>query len=121
LLSSRPWGYLLKSAQSRAKEKALPFELTDAWACARWNGACEITGILFRKNEKRGPHPFSPSIDRKNPALGYTQSNTRFILWGCNAIKGVGNDFDMYEIAEAIMKSRLCRELDIAAVLSLPA
>jgi hypothetical protein len=87
----------------RAKEKNLSFDLSDEWACARWDGCCEITKIPFRLNVKRGPHPFSPSVDRKNPLEGYTQGNTRFILWGCNAVKGVGTDADMLEIACAIV------------------
>lgn len=103
LLSKKPWHYLLLSARSRAKEKGFEYDLTDEWASTRWNHHCEITGIKFRQNGKKGPHPFSPSIDRKDPTKGYTQDNTRFILWGCNAIKGVGTDADMFEIAKAIV------------------
>lgn len=106
LLTSRPWAYLMKSRQQEAKNKDLPFDLTHEWACRRWNGSCEITGIVFRVNGKRGPHPFSPSLDRIDPEKGYVQSNCRFILWGCNAIKGVGTDADMYEIAAAITNAR---------------
>lgn len=107
--ASRPWRYLFMSARSRAREKGIPFELTDEWASARWTGRCEITGVAFRVNSTRGPHPFSPSIDRKNPALGYTFDNARFILWGCNAIKGVGSEEDMITIARAIVVST-CRK-----------
>lgn len=103
LLSKRPWNYLLQSARFRAKEKGLEYNLTNEWAAARWNHCCEITGIRFRQNGKKGPHPFSPSVDRKDASKGYTQDNTRFILWGCNAIKGVGTDEDMFEIAKAIV------------------
>jgi endogenous inhibitor of DNA gyrase (YacG/DUF329 family) len=101
----KPWLYLLKSRRSHAKYKNLAFDLTDEWANSRWTGRCEITGIEFRKNETNGPHPFSPSLDRIDSCLGYTQSNCRFVLWGCNAIKGVGTDTDMLEIASAIVKS----------------
>ena len=104
LLSSRPWSYLLQSRRAEAKNKKLAFDLTQEWAAVRWTGCCEITGIAFRSNGKRGPHPFSPSLDRIEPSKGYTQNNCRFILWGCNAIKGVGTDEDMYEIARAIAR-----------------
>jgi hypothetical protein len=119
LLSSRPWGYLLISARNRAKEKGWPYELTDNWAKERWTGCCEITGLPFKVNGKKGPHPFSPSVDRKDSSLGYTQENTRFILWGCNAIKGVGSDADMYKIAEALVNTAAHSQHG-AAVLALP-
>ena len=109
LLSIRPWKYLVASRRRDAVQKNLPFDLTDEWAAARWTGKCEITGIAFGLNGKRGPFPFSPSVDRIDAAKGYTQDNCRFVLWGCNAIKGVGTDADMYEIAQAIVSSKICR------------
>lgn len=102
ILSKKPWNYLLRSARTRAAEKKVIYDLDEEWASKRWTGCCEITSIAFRANGVRGPHPFSPSVDRKNPLLGYTKENTRFVLWGCNAIKGVGTDADMYEIARAL-------------------
>ena len=103
LLRTRPWRYLLVSRRNDAKLKGITFELTDEWARRRWTGQCEITGIEFRINGKRGPFPFSPSLDRIDPQQGYTQNNCRFILWGCNALKGTGTDADMTEIAKAII------------------
>jgi hypothetical protein len=105
LTSIRPWKYLLQSRRYDARNKNLPFDLTNEWAAARWTGKCEITGIAFGLNGKRGPFPFSPSVDRIDPTKGYTQDNCRFVLWGCNAIKGVGTDADMYKIACAIAAS----------------
>jgi len=105
ILSKFPWKYLLTSRRSDAKNRGLAFDLTNEWAAARWTGKCEITGIAFRANGTRGPHPFSPSLDKIDPSKGYVQDNCRFILWGCNAIKGVGTDADMYEIAKAITAS----------------
>lgn len=104
-LASRPWSYLLQSARLRAKEKGWVFKLDDEWARARWTGNCEITGVAFREAERRGPAPFCPSIDRIDTTKGYTKENTRFILWGCNAIKGVGTDEDMLTIAQAIVNA----------------
>lgn len=100
--SKHPWKYLFNSRRRDAIAKKLPFDLDDDWARLRWNNKCEITGITFRQNGARGPHPFSPSLDRIIPTLGYIKTNCRFILWGCNALKGVGSDDDMYEIARAI-------------------
>jgi len=107
LLSSRPWKYLLISRRSEARLKNIAFDLTDEWAQQRWTGHCEITGLAFRVNGKRGPFPFSPSLDRIDPSQGYLQTNCRFILWGCNAMKGVGTDADMFTIAQAIATASL--------------
>ncbi len=104
LEASRPWRYLLISARNRARQKRLEFNLDDEWARLQWTGRCEITGIEFISNKDgRGPHPFSPSIDRKIANIGYTKENTRFIIFGCNAIKGSGTDEDMLIIARAIL------------------
>lgn len=123
LLSSRPWTYLLRSAQARAKENGWQFELTDTWAKARWTGHCEITGLTFQTSGKRGPHPFSPSVDRKDSSKVYTEDNSRFILWGCNAIKGVGDDIDMLTIAKAIAATEFTiapPHQEIVGILALP-
>jgi hypothetical protein len=118
-ISSKPWRYLLQSAHLRAKEKGMPFDLTNEWAAARWTGRCEITGLAFLKNAVRGPHPYSPTVDRIAPSKGYTQDNTRFIIWGCNAIKGVGTDADMHRIAKHIVITSL-NAVTAEALLSLP-
>lgn len=104
-ISSKPWRYLLQSARLRAKEKGWTFELDDRWAEKRWTGRCAITGLAFIKNKTCGPHPFSATIDRINSKKGYTKRNTRFVLWGCNALKGTGSDKDMRRIAKAIICS----------------
>lgn len=121
-LQIRPWRYVFQSRRLAARGEGLPFELTDEWAKARWTGCCEITGLAFLKNPNgRGPWPFSCTIDKIAPTLGYTQDNSRFILSGCNALKGVGSDEDMYKIASAITATRLRSGAQhAAALLSLP-
>jgi endogenous inhibitor of DNA gyrase (YacG/DUF329 family) len=103
----RPWRYVFQSRRAHAQLAGMEFTLTDEWCKSRWTGCCEITGMPFRKNPKgKGPHPFSCTLDRINPGIGYTQANSRFILWGCNALKGVGTDKDMFAIAQAITDAR---------------
>lgn len=103
---SKPWHYLLKGRMHDAKVRGIEFSLTEEWAAERWTGRCEVTGIVFQKNTKGGPHPFSPSVDRIDQRFGYLPWNSRFVLWGVNALRGVGNDDDMYRIAEAIFLQR---------------
>lgn len=106
LLSSRPWAYLFISRKNDARIKNIPFELTHEWAAARWTGKCELTGIEFKLSGRQGPHPFSPSIDKIDRKKGYTKNNSRFVLLGCNTLKGSGTDEDMYFIAEALTNGR---------------
>jgi endogenous inhibitor of DNA gyrase (YacG/DUF329 family) len=102
--SNTPWRTLLMGAKSRAKEKVLPFDLTEEWAADRWTGRCEITGIAFIVGAPRkSPRSFWPSIDRIEAELGYTQDNCRFILHAVNALKGDGTMDDMRKVVDAIV------------------
>ena len=121
-LEMRPWRYVFQSRRLAAKAEDLSFELTDEWAKSRWTGCCEITGLPFLKNPfGRGPWPFSCTIDKIEAKFGYTQANSRFILSGCNGLKGVGTDAQMYEIAAAITRAHFRSDAALVeAVLSLP-
>ena len=102
--AATPWKVLIEMAKVRGRKKGTPCDLTDAWAKARWTGKCEITGLPFEFGlTKRGP--FSPSIDQIKQGQGYTQDNSRFVLWAINSFKNVGTDEQMYEIAIAITKA----------------
>lgn len=102
-----PWRSLLSSSKERAAKKRISFSLTEEWAASRWTGKCELTGIEFRLGQRGpGPKPYSPSIDRINPTIGYDPDNCRFVLHTVNAMKGTLSDEEMYEIAEALLKQR---------------
>jgi hypothetical protein len=99
-----PWRHLLKIASERAIKKGVPFSLTEEWAAARWTGRCELTDIEFLPNGLgSGPKPFSPSIDRINPKMGYTPNNCRFILACVNSFKHEGTDKQMFVVARALI------------------
>ena len=95
-----PWQFILMSIRSRAKKDNIPFNLTKEWCITRWTGRCELCNLPFVLNEKR--HPLSPSIDKIDPNKGYVQNNCRFVLWGVNAMKGIGTDEDVFVIANAL-------------------
>ncbi len=101
----RPWAPLLGTAKYRARKQSLLYSLTPEWAAKTWTGFCSLSKIPFILNKKRSL--YSPTIDKINPALGYTPDNCRFILFGVNALKYNGNDDDVYKIAEAITISRM--------------
>jgi len=96
---------MVRLAEARAKKEGLNFDLTREWAESRWTGACELTGIQFVKRSGTGrgsAGPFSPSLDKIDPAKGYVQDNCRFILWAVNRFKGKDADAVMFQIAKAI-------------------
>jgi hypothetical protein len=114
----QPWKGPLDSARIRASKKNLLFDLTEEWAIARWTGRCELSGIPFRIGQKgAGPRFFAASLDRIRPKEGYTQTNSRFLLWAVNAFKYDGTDQDVFRVAQALM---LKRSQDVAGILSLP-
>lgn len=102
----QPWKVHIATTRHRSKKEHIPFDLTDAWAKARWTGRCEITDIPFTIGVGNGPAtPLSPSIDKIDPTKGYLQSNCRFVLHGVNCLKGTGDDALMFRIAQAIANS----------------
>lgn len=82
--------WLYHRARSRAVARGLPFKLTVDWILARLEaGYCELSGDEFymgtgREGKAHRAHPFSPSIDRISPDLGYTPDNCRLITTRAN-------------------------------------
>lgn len=114
----QPWHTIVKGAQARSKVKNIPCDLTPEWARARWTGRCELTGLPFEIGLRgSGGKLFSPSVDKIIPALGYTQSNCRFILHCVNIFKYTGTDEQMYAVANALLANRASPASDM---LSLP-
>lgn len=75
---------LLGHARFRAQKAGVPFNLTlDDISLV----ACEMTGFPFECGSD-GRSPYSPSIDRIEPELGYVKGNTRMVLWCLNAAMG---------------------------------
>ena len=97
---------LYRNAKVRAKSKGLPFTLTKEWVAERIErGICELSGVPFNIEAKRGVQgPYSPSIDKIVPELGYTPENSRMVLYGINALKSNGTNEDMINIMETTIK-----------------
>jgi hypothetical protein len=91
-------------ARSKSLIKNLPFNIDFQYVynlCK--TGKCDITGIEF--NTKSGKNPYSPSLDRIVPKLGYIRGNVRVILWALNAFKNKWSDSEIYPIAKQFCKS----------------
>lgn len=98
-----PFIKLVSKSRTRARESGIENDLTISWARDRWTGACEITGIKFRRAVNGKQNSFSPSIDRIDSSKGYTQTNCRFILCALNRFKGDDTDDVMYLIARILV------------------
>ena len=71
------------------KKLNLEFDLTKEWIRENLTEACPVNGVKFLQG-KKGFSDTSPSIDKINPKLGYTQKNCRIISWRINSIKNNG-------------------------------
>lgn len=110
-----PWKSLIHSAQNRAKQKGVPFNLSNDWAKKIWTGKCALSGIPFAKyvynprtKNGKGPNKYSASLDRVKPNQGYVKTNCRFILVALNNFKGTGTDLEMVNIARRLTQNMPC-------------
>ena len=77
-------------------------ELTPEWIIEKLNvGKCEVTGLPFTYG-LQSRNPWSPSLDRIDPTVGYTLKNTRVVIWIYNAAKNVFSDQDVMVMAKAL-------------------
>jgi hypothetical protein len=88
---------LLSSARNRAE-----VTIDRQWVLERLHaGVCEVTGVRFVIGERKW-HPLGPSLDRKDPALGYTPENVQVVTWIYNRAKGNGTHEDVLALALAL-------------------
>ena len=81
---------LLAQARSRAKHNALPCDLTLEWAerelVSAVQDGCPLLGIGIVL-DARAHGPGSPTVDKFDPGLGYTQENCWVISYRANSMK----------------------------------
>ncbi len=77
-------------------------------------GHCPMTGVKFdfgpNKNRtgKSGLNPAAPSIDRINSLFGYTNENTRIVIWQYNLMKGELTDNQVLELCKLVINWSNC-------------
>lgn len=93
--------------KARARKAGLAFSLTPEWFAIRYSdGRCELTGIPFAaKVPGVTLSARYPSVDRCNSKRGYTEENSRMVLFALNASFG---DWGEHEAA-AIWHAYLAR------------
>lgn len=101
---------LFCAARSRAKARGVPLSITVGWVYSKLlNLKCDVTGLPFDFSGKRKGlnfAPFSPSLDRRNPAKGYTKRNVRVVVTAFNLGRGVWSDAVYVKVATAYLKKR---------------
>lgn len=85
---------MLADAKSRAKKCGISFKISKAWrARALKQDACAVTGIMFDLADARSNvNPLAPSLDRIDASKGYTDSNTRLVIYFVNVAKSDWSD-----------------------------
>ena len=101
------WALNLRNkALQRAKDKNLEFTLTKDFILDKvMNGVCEVTGVPldFSGGERK---PYTPSLDRIIPELGYTSENVRLVCWMYNSAKGTFTDQDVLNFVKLFSKEK---------------
>ena len=90
---------VLRHAANQRDECSLSVE----WVEQRILAGCALSGLPFDLSVPKQQSPYAPSIDKINPTEGYTEANSRLILWSLNAFKGSNTDADMLRIASALL------------------
>ena len=98
---------LRSTAVNRARKLGLPCTLTKEWIEERLKGGvCEITGVKFDfKSLGKGMRKYAPSLDRQNPKQGYTEENTRVVVWIYNLWKSTYSDNEVVEFAKIVVEA----------------
>lgn len=109
-------GKLCSSAKRRAKLNNLEFNLTPEWVKEQLTLLkCSVTNIdlVIGKYDNRlyRVNPYAPSIDRKDPSIGYTMDNCRIVCWIYNLCKADFPEAIVLEFAKAYVSNNCFNEL----------
>lgn len=68
-------------------------------------GVCEETGIAFDMSKgNRRQKPFAPSLERLNCKEGYTEANTKVVVWIHNQAKSDWGTAALHEYIKKYLK-----------------
>jgi hypothetical protein len=88
---------LLQNARQRALRYGLPFDLTldDILVPEQ----CPVLGIPLRTGEGKAS-PYSPSLDRIDPRLGYVRGNVLVLSHRANTLKSDATPVELRQVAD---------------------
>lgn len=98
---------LLNYARDRARRAGVPFDLDRQFVRLKLaGGVCELSGLTIQRVSPGAyrTHPYAPSLDRVEPALGYTKSNVRLVCFAVNRARSDWGDEVLLTIASGLVK-----------------
>jgi hypothetical protein len=98
-------------AANRAKVKGIEFDIDHDWIMGQLDAQsmkCAVTRLKFyaQSTARSFRNPYAPSLDRKNPKLGYTRDNVRIVLLAVNTMLMDWGEDEFEPIAEAFLRKR---------------
>ncbi len=94
---THPERCLWRAAKARAKKKGVPFSITVSDIVIPLT--CPILGVPLEIGKAKG-NPYTPSLDRIRPELGYIPGNIAVMSNRANTIKSYGTGEEHYKIAK---------------------
>lgn len=104
------WARILRRrAKARSRQSRMFFNLTVedmGLLVKRARGQCEVTGIPFsdQPTPNSGRRPFIPSLDRIEPARGYTLANCRLVVFAANMAMSDWGWTVLFRLARGLMR-----------------
>lgn len=99
----------MASARYRAKVRHLECTIAVEWVEERLHLPCPRTGYVYelRHNSKnmRERVPNSPSLDKINPAGGYTPDNVEVVCWAYNALKQTFTSDEVLDLCRRVIET----------------
>lgn len=92
------WASVLKA---RAIKKNMPYDLDADYLMSIYPDKCPVFGVEFvRKKTREDNSPWSPTVDRIVPALGYVRGNVIIVCRRANNIKSDDTVDDIQRVAD---------------------
>ncbi len=102
-------------SKQRAKELGINFDLTEEWLLKKLPKVCPVYGTDLIIGADRPLMESSPSVDRVDNSLGYTQDNCEIISYKANTLKRTASIEDLQRLIDYMSRHQLAN-VTIAAV-----
>lgn len=92
-----------RAIKCRAKKTGIPFDLCIEDLISP--DVCPILGVHLQRGKGHGPQPYSPSVDRIDPTLGYIKGNIQIVSQRANVMKNNATPEELREFAKWVIKT----------------
>ena len=103
----RPFYPAFNAARNRAKNRNLPFSITEEYLESIWTGVCPVFQVRLDLPRHGGTalSPAKPSLDRLVPDRGYVPGNVIWISMRANQMKNDGTSEELLRVAEWLQQT----------------